>query len=613
MNKENLSFNKNGASIVKLFSVVVMAVAVLLFILLLSKITAYSDDYRFGTFFDYGLLHFWDQTVSHYMESNGRLLVHFLLELTLLADTKIYMLLCPAVVVLCAYLICAVFYKQVSLLEFSAVTSLSILLLLGLPTVFLSSSILWMSGSFNFVLPLAFVLLGVFFYYRSIERKTLSFLSVFFCFIAGATTEQYGFYACIAIWGMWIMALVRKTIPLRKFWIAPLFVVIGYLTVLLAPGMWGRVDSETLGFWSFLDPQLLRMRFFDISVEYFDWNGCGIFIVLFVLLSASLVFSRQRYSRLLLIGYPVAIFLACANGIYAYYSGYVFFLYLLLLGILFVSKKDTTVLGCLLLGGLGTQLILLITAVYGYRTTMPLLFTLILLAAYFAVEIVRGRRLLWYPIVLIGVGLFSCGSYLTTYRGYSAAKVVLDENIEAMKTYRDIGELHLSLDVNPDYGYTPFYENDYFYYAYLEYYDVDYGKLDIYLDGLDYIPLYINGEKAGVPCYMEEDGKIYVPLADLAKSFGRYRLNEDKTVTYKINGVKYYQQPVPGVYKTNRLYADKNYETVLAEENDLLTLICSFTFLSDTKLKEIFAMEVRYDEEQQCCFLEVGEASAEES
>lgn len=602
MQKCEFSLKRDRETAVKRIALICMAVSVFLFILLLSKITAYSDDYHFGTVFDYDFSRFCDQTFSHYLESNGRLLVHFLLELTLLADTKIYMFLCPAVVVLCAYLICAICNQRVSLIELSLSVSVSILLLLGLPTVFLSSSVLWMSGSFNFVLPLAFVLVAIFFYSRSIQDNSVSVCSVIFCFLAGATTEQYGFYVCIAVWGIWIMALGRKAIRFRKFWIAPLFALIGYLTVLLAPGMWGRVDNETLGFWSFLDPQLLRMRFFEISVQYFDWNGCGIFVVLFVLLSASLIFSRRKYPRLLVLGYPVAVFLACANGIYAYYSGYVLFFYLLFLGILFVSRREHTALGCIILGSLGTQLLLLITAVYGYRTTMPLVFTLVLLSAYFLLEILRGRNHLFYFVVLMGIAVFSFGNYIDTYRGYDNAKIVLDENIEAMKECQDGGELHLSLDVDPYYGYTPFYENEYFYYAYLEYYEVDYGKTEIYLDGKDYVPFYIDGKIAKIPCYVDDNGAVYVPLLDLAESFGAYHINyEEKTVTYQINDLKVYQKTDPSIYKTNRLYSDADYENLIVDESDLLTLMCSFAFLSDTKAEELFGIEVVYDEENQCC------------
>ena len=86
-----------------LFGAIFLAYAVILTVLLLSKITVYSDDYYFGTFFDDGFLGFWEKTIDHFQNSNGRMLVHFLLEVTLLFDTKLYLFLCPLLIIGAVY------------------------------------------------------------------------------------------------------------------------------------------------------------------------------------------------------------------------------------------------------------------------------------------------------------------------------------------------------------------------------------------------------------------------------------------------------------------------------------------------------------------------------
>ena len=74
----------------KVFAAVIFSLSLVLLVMLLSRITLYSDDFYFGTFFDYGLPYFFENTADHYLTANGRMLVHFLLELTLIGDIWFY-------------------------------------------------------------------------------------------------------------------------------------------------------------------------------------------------------------------------------------------------------------------------------------------------------------------------------------------------------------------------------------------------------------------------------------------------------------------------------------------------------------------------------------------
>lgn len=579
-----------------LCSSVLFGASLLMLMILLSKITLYSDDFYFGTFFDFGPQYFFDNTLDHYLTANGRMLIHFLLELTLLGDTWIYLILCPAVLCLCAWLLNGAVTDSRDLVGFFTVVAVSVLLLLGLKVDFLNSSLLWMSGSFNFILPVVFVFGAVFFYRSDMEKGRLSVSSAIFAFCAGATTEQFGFYACIALWGMWIMALKRKEQCFSQMWFVPILCLIGYLTVLTAPGMWGRVDNETEGFWSFLDKEVLYDRFCGISYYFFGLEGCGTLLVFFCLVSASLVFASRSYPRLLLLGYPAALILFYFDGRDIFWGGIVFFIWLLFLGIVMVSRKEHTVIGCILLGSVGTQLLLIITAVYGYRTAMPLIVTLIFLTALFLREIFRGRSLwLWLPVIVF-IAAFSFYHYIPTYQGYASARVVIDRNLESLAQGKETGKVNLNLDVDTTYGYTPFYENSYFYLSFKTYYGYRDDPAPIYLEGDDYPPLYINGEQALVPCVVDAQGNAYVSLTSLIGSLDGTNENEDGLFHISICGREAWLWSDGTNYK---MYADPACEHLLADHDDLITSICSFTFLKADALKTVFDLEVIYNAEKE--------------
>ena len=158
--------------ICNIISVAFLGTAVFLMILLLGQITVYSDDYYFGTFLSYDFTYFWDCTVNHYLYSNGRMLVHFLLEVVLLADTHIYMFLCPLVICLCAGLFLKMNSENLCFSTVCFSMGISIFLLLCLRAEILRTSLLWMSGSFNFLLPMGFVIAAIYFYDAALKNPS---------------------------------------------------------------------------------------------------------------------------------------------------------------------------------------------------------------------------------------------------------------------------------------------------------------------------------------------------------------------------------------------------------------------------------------------------------
>lgn len=574
------------------FSVLFLLFSVFLTMLLLSQITVYSDDYCFGTFFEYGADTFCTNTADHYLHANGRILVHFLLELTLLGDIWIYFILCPVVVCLCGFFLLRIGAAKPSFSDTCLMMAITLLLLVGLRTEILQTSLLWMSGSFNFILPMIFVLTAVFFYERDLQRGTVGAAAVIFSFLAGATTEQYGFFSCIALWGMWIMVLIRREKSYRRISLPPLFAVVGYLTVLTAPGMWGRVNAETTGFWSFFEPEILHTRFEDVASLLFGFDGCGTLIVLFCLVSASLVFASRSYPKILCLGYPVALLIALLNGTRIYDAGIVFFLYLVFVSVVLILKKDHTTEGCLLLGSIGTQILLLITSVYGLRTASPLIFTVILFTGRFCYEILHDRSLVLHLLVLIFVLIFSLYHFIPTFQGYAEAKTTIDRNLNAIEKGKENGEIHLDLDVDRIYGYTPFYEDGYFYQSFLRYYHIDTEKTTVCLEGENYPPLDLNGKQSPLPCVYNGDD-VYLPLNSLVSAFGGKITKDGDDYRIVFPELNLWLASVDGDYG---LYADAECKTLIVAEDHVLPSLCGFVYLESEWAESLFGLSVTYDE-----------------
>lgn len=571
------------------------AAAIVALCLLLSEMTVYSDDYHFGTFFRDGPGAFFEETVNHYCYSNGRLLVHFLLELTLLADTKVYLFLCPLLICLTIWLLPGVLGVRLTFAELCSAMGATIFLVIGLSTQMLRESLLWMSGSFNFVLPMGIVFAAAYFQKKYLTMGKVGFAGILFALLAGATTEQYGFFTCIVLWGMAIMHSVRAKKQIGKNFLLPLCALIGYLTVLLSPGIWLRIGNESGGLLTILNPAVLVKRFSEIMT--FVTNGCLPVLVFFCLAAASLVFAGKQYSKLLLLGYPIGLILYFGAQVNVALSELCFLLYLLFTAILLVCKREHTEMGCLLLGAFGSQLILLFSGVYGFRTTFPLAFMLILATVYFAVEVLRRCHWLWYLPVFAGVITVSMHWYLPTFQGYRSARAVIDENLAAVKKGESGGTIHLNLDVDESYGYTSFYHNSYFYGSFLKYYRIDPDTTAVFVESSYYPKVFVNGKNAFLPALIEDDGSVFFPIANVLElAGGSYEVGID-TTHISGQGSDYWLFFDGSAFS---LYRDVATTDLVVGPQEVKESLCGKVYLRLEFFQPLFGINVTYDEEKNC-------------
>lgn len=499
------------------------AAAFLALLLLTAKITIYCDDYFYGLFFRDGWSGFWDLTVWHYLNFNGRAFVHFMAEVALIFDTKLFIFLNPLMLAV-AFLVGSRLQSRETpwrlLLPVSAVGMMAVM---ALPIQFLNTSLLWISASFNYLFPIFFLMPVLWRLRKDTEKGRLHPLTMVLIFLAGATTEQSGLAAIVCLGGWSFLCWLRKRLPLWQGFLPVLLSGAGYASVIFAPGTWVRVGNERGGgFLSFLtDPAELLARF-RLATNFFTGEaGVPLLILLLCLLMAVHVLLTRRAPKVLLSGAAAAAayFLLRQGGHYAAAS-VLAVLFLLFASLVYLLQDRTTLRGLLLLGMLASQLVMILNSSAAPRTAVPAILLLLIVCASLlseCLESLKGLPQWGVPLLAVAAMAALFPFYLTTYQGYAANQAVNQANEQALRQH-DQEPIVLNLSLNQDYRHLMYFESRaYMDYA-LEYYGVTSEKISYTGSDLELSGLY-NGQRAGLPAF-RDGGTLFLPIQDIAQLCG---------------------------------------------------------------------------------------------
>lgn len=254
-------------------------------------------------------------------------------------------------------------------------------------------------------------------------------------------------------------------------------------------------------------------------------------------------------------------------------------------------------MGCLLLGSIGSQLILLFVGVYGHRTTFPLIFMVILAISCFLVEIIRYHGWFWYLPVFAGVIALSLHHFIPTYEGYRTAKVTIDENLAAIKAGKETGDIHLNMDVDENYSYTFFYANSYFYRSFLDYYDIDSDTTKVYLESANDPKVYVNGKQASLPAICNDDGTVFFSISSVLEIIGGDYVEEESLTRISVQGINYWLMSDGADYS---LYRDKDATQLIAGPDKVMASLCGSIYLRSELFQSLFGLQTAYDEKNGC-------------
>lgn len=338
--------------------------------LICSNVYMMGDDYMYGTFGHEGVF---SPVFSYYFTGNGRWLINIFDSLQLVFDRYLYLILTPWLILLLGYLI----YRLIALLTNKDIPSLfayAVGLLSVIDIQMTCETTYWITGAMNYLIPCVFLVASMIstLKLRDKELKTSeAVLSGFLCILCCLTMEQYGLMAIgwmLLIWGY--DSIKDKKINKRNL-VVFILAIAALSSIIFAPSNFVRVnDAAKEGNSLFI--KVIDLIYYDYSSKvsatfvYILSAFCALrffragkrLLSILSLLNALLLLIFFDYGVIKISFYfaIISILLSFATIIPALISAF--------------KKNGLIYLGSLAIIGGGSQLMLLASELWGFRTSM---------------------------------------------------------------------------------------------------------------------------------------------------------------------------------------------------------------------------------------------------
>ena len=586
-----------------ILSGLILLLSMLMLAFLNTKITVYSDDYWYGTFYNNGFYGFLKNMYSHYMDTNGRLYIHLIVPTVLLFGTKLFAVLSPVLLAVLYWYGAKTLNEKLTLPEIMLSAAFGILCTLSCDVMYLRMTLLWISAYFNYVFPLCMVMLAAFFqlrWYQSKQNRTGHIFGLIFALLAGASTEQCGIMAITVIGGSAVLNRIFGGVDRRKCWSYPIFTLIGFLTILLAPGSWARVDRGVDGgILSCLNPSVFAARFYEAMIYVVKYPSTVVLLAAVDILAAVLCLIDKKLSKLLLLGLPMA-----ALPILCFLMGWNAFacvlavVSMLLLAVLFLIKKEYMMTGLLILAHVASNMMLIITTLGSERTSFEGIIALIIVAISLGMRIFR-KTPKWAKVAASAVVIFvTVIMYIPTIKGYTGSKKIVDENIASVEESRETGVCHINIDIDPRYRFTMLFEGSYFYENFRAYYKIP-PETKIVFTSKEWTLADISSEERVYEFpTLKKGGTLYFPVEFAMQSSGGSAVWSWKNHTYDIElgGKRYMAEEDGSLY----LLREDGKKELLCDDFEILrpfSTTYTLLYCPADKLFEYIGVNWEYDEE----------------
>lgn len=513
--------------------------AMALLTVLNSQITLYSDDYWYGTFFDGGLSCFWQRMAQHYFETNGRFYVHLIVPFVLLFDTKLFVFLSPVLLALLYWFGAKLLDCACTVSELLVAAALGIFCTLACDVQYLRMTVLWISAYFNYVFPLCMTAIAAVFQLRHLSGRQSGaghVVGLIFAVLAGASTEQAGIMSLVIIWGCALLHWIFAKTPLKRCWSYPVFALLGFLTILLAPGSWARVDRGVDGgILSCLHPTVFLSRFFDAMIYMVKYQTTVLLMVAVDTMAAVLCMTDKRLTRWLLTGLVMAAgqIIWFVTGLDKLACVWMALSQLALAG-MFLLRRENWPTALMLLASLAGNMVLIITTLGSERTAFEPIVALIIVAISLLMRLLRKLPRAAAGAVTCALALVCVCAYIPTLRGYMQSRRVVDKNLAAIEDSRRTGVCALDIDIDARYRFTMFFEGNYFLENFRQYYDIPDTTRIVYQSQRWNLARIASGDTVYDFPTLADDTGLYFPVEFAVQSAGGTATWSWKNQTYTI-------------------------------------------------------------------------------
>lgn len=565
-----------------------------------------ADDFYYSTFWNHGLRGFIENSINHYKTFNGRVFVHLVAQTVLAFDIKVFAVLNT----LLLFFIAVFSYKmldsesgssKVQLMIHSAFFAYFIMLI---NVNALKESLLWISGSYNYMLPVLITVFAVYLNERFLLAPQLKVVSIIpfilLQIIGGATTEQCGPMTFVATFLMGGYLCIRKETSLYRAAVAPLLNLFGIITIFLSPATQNRVVSGThvtsLTSGEGFDFNNLLSGFSTLCNQYAGKSAALIILLMFSLIASLLFLTDHSRPKPLLFGIPTSMCLLLPiftdyNNKACILAFAVFLLFILILVITFFFRSDQYKTAVILASGAAAALLIVFTNVIEPRTTLPFLLILCFVAAYFATQMISQMKTGISAAILIATCVICVAVLMPTICGYYANHEIDKHNVQMTKEAQDSGILYYNVDYNDKYCHTPMYYDGYFYAMFVNKYDLK--NCSIYMISDKMKPVYVNGDRLKSVAYIYQ-GDTFFPLREIITELGGSVSFDAGTIYLSYNGIDY-------TITNNAIsYIDKTgQEQSVDIKNKCAKNYYATSFAKDV-FRDAFGIMISYDKDKDC-------------
>ena len=466
----------------------------------------YGDDYYYLTFAKMSSSEFWGTHWWHYMEANGRAIVHILDTFFLAMPSIVWQILNSVFLglfVFCgARIILPQGNKNVSGEDMrdsggtSVVKNIVVGVLLTAAVFCLDiyttrQSVYWITGSFNYVYP--FVMFMLFWLLLSkmdrVSKADFGILSMLLVsvlgFISAASTEQNAMMTIgLSVLYVIYKRIFEKTLDKRMI-VVTAIAVIGGLTVFLAPATFLRYQLENQE-----QTNTITIVLQNLKILYADFIAApGMLYYMCIFMLAPVVYLFKKGSKIAAYISPVIavlMYLEAADAsrvftVIRLIRAAVIALFIAVVVITALKKQlaDRQKLPAFaLILCVGSQLMMLVSPVYGERNMLCAVLLLSLYSATTLAPCLRaGKMRISARVVLVtliaAVVLFSSFKMYTTIDGYSANRAVDERNMQLISTHKPGEPLQQYKLIDDAYGWSMPYYSKYHLYYYKINYDIE--------------------------------------------------------------------------------------------------------------------------------------------
>lgn len=467
-------------------------ISLILMYLVYINIFLMGDDFLFASYHVNGIKNLFINVINY--RNNGRLIINLLESLILLFDRYLYIIIMPIVILFIVRMIIQLCSNINNKAEFNFAIEewlFCIFFFAVLAIDIKRETLYWISGSFNYLYPAILILIYSNIYYKIRQQKKAPWYLPILGLLLGTSSEQISLMACGIFGCTYIYQIIYKKEKIYRMEIfSYILVVLGTLSLFLSSGTMNRVGTEGE---KVNVVQNIFTLIYNCSYSKISAGILSAVILIEIVMLRNYV--KKGYKFFVLTSILSIIILMCTqllnNVSNILFLGNIFVIMIFLINsVLFFkqkweNKKDISEI-LWLLAGIGSQIMLLMIDVWGFRTTFPWILSLLviignninklsvryksivacLLISGISVVvsligiiliILTGKRsekqAIYVGILIFGIIIGFIGDVV----GYHSNQSVHLYNIEKIQSYKN-GKLYLKKVKNPKYGWDDYDE-----------------------------------------------------------------------------------------------------------------------------------------------------------